>query len=171
MGISVWAMPSKASWAGWSKHCFHCKLRATASDRLQSSTAIDLCKPNLASTLIATAATMCQTLGYHRSSTMTTGSETEHQRNIVLFWMTYIVDRSFAIRLGRPPTTRDHDIQVPMMSYGPIVSHDFVPLVQYWIRIGRIQGHIAEKLYCPAALQQPVNERSKRAAMLANGLQ
>lgn len=138
---------------------------------MQTSTAVDLCRPHLATALTTVAATMCLSLGYHRESTMASDSEKDRESKSLLFWMTYILDRSFSIRLGRSSIIRDHDIQIPMVTYNSLMPDRFVPITQYWIRTGRLQGEIAEQLYCPAALQRPNDERSTRAAALATALQ
>ena len=102
---------------------------------------------------------------------MQSDTEQQRQRKIYVFWMVYIFDTGFSIRLGRSPVIRDHDITVPMVSDNGVVPTAFVGVLRYWIELGRVQCQAVEHLYSPAALQQPPEERSKRADVLAVRLQ
>jgi hypothetical protein len=66
---------------------------------------------------------------------------------------------------------RDYDITVPMVSDTGMVPKAFVSVLQYWVELGRVQCQAVEHLLSPAALQQPHEERSKRAASLVVRLQ
>jgi len=102
---------------------------------------------------------------------MQSDTEQQRQRKIHVFWMVYIFDTSFSIRLGRSPVIRDHDITVPMVSDNGVVPTAFIGVLRYWIELGRVQCQAVEHLFSPAALQQPPEERSKRADKLAVRLQ
>ena len=114
---------------------------------------------------------MVISLGYNRLSSMQNDTEQQRQQKIYLFWMVYIFDTSFSIRLGRSPLIRDHDITVPMVTDTGMVPKAFVSVLQYWIELGRVQCQAVEHLLSPAALQQPPEERSRRAASLVVRLQ
>lgn len=114
---------------------------------------------------------MVISLGYNRLSSMQSDTESQRQQKIYLFWMVYIFDTGFSIRLGRSPVIRDHDITVPMVSDNGSVPRAFVGVLKYWIELGRVQCQAVEYLFSPAALQQLPEERSKRAANLAVRLQ
>lgn len=114
---------------------------------------------------------MVISLGYNRLSSMQNDTEQQQQQKIYLFWMVYIFDTSFSIRLGRSPVIRDHDITVPMVTDAGMVPPAFVSVLRYWIELGRVQCQALEHLLSPAALQQPLEERSKRAANLVVRLQ
>lgn len=114
---------------------------------------------------------MVTSLGYNRLSSMQSDTEQQRQHKIYLFWMVYIFDTSFSIRLGRSPVIRDHDITVPMIVDNGAVPKAFVRVLHYWIELGRVQCQAVEHLYSPAALQQPLEERSRRAARLVLRLQ
>jgi hypothetical protein len=114
---------------------------------------------------------MAISLGYNRLSSMQSDTEQVRQQKIYIFWMVYIFDTGFSIRLGRSPVIRDHDITVPMVSDNGVVPTAFVGVLRYWIELGRVQCQAVEHLFSPAALQQPPEERSKRADKLAVRLQ
>lgn len=137
----------------------------------QSTAAIELCKPYLALSLTSKAASMVISLGYNRLSSMHSDTEIQRQQKIYLFWLVYTFDTSFSIRLGRSPVIRDHDITVPMISDNGTVPRAFVGILRYWIELGRVQCQAVEYLFSSAALRQPLEERSKRAAKLAARLQ
>lgn len=102
---------------------------------------------------------------------MQNDTEQQRQQKIYLFWMVYTFDTGFSIRLGRSPVIRDHDITVPMVTDTGIVPKAFVSVLQYWVELGRVQCHAVEHLLSPAALLQPLEERSRRAASLVVRLQ
>lgn len=114
---------------------------------------------------------MVITLGYHRLSTMQADSDKERQGKIMLFWMCYWLDTSFAVRLGQAPVIRDYDITVPQLQYGKGIDSPFVEAFNYWTTISRLQCQVVEQLYSPLAQRQPLQERSRRAACLARELQ
>ena len=114
---------------------------------------------------------MVISLGYNRLSSMQSDTEQVRQQKIYIFWMVYIFDTGFSIRLGRSPVIREHDITVPMVSDNGVVPTAFVGVLRYWIELGRVQCQAVEHLFSPAALQQTQEERSKRAGRLAVRLQ
>lgn len=124
------------------------------------------CKPHLAQTLSAHAASMVLSLGYNRIATLQADTEHVRQSKILLFWMTYWLDTSFSVRLGRAPTIRDYDITVPRLSHDSILPSNFVNAFNYSLTIGSLQSRAVEQLYSPLALQQSVGERRQRASRL-----
>jgi hypothetical protein len=125
----------------------------------------------MALSLTTTAASMVISLGYNRLSSMQSDTELVRQQKIYIFWMVYIFDTGFSIRLGRSPVIREHDITVPMMSDNGVVPSAFIGVLRYWIELGRVQCQAVEHLLSPAALLQPPEERSRRADKLAVRLQ
>lgn len=113
---------------------------------------------------------MVISLGYHRFSNMAADLEHEQQSKIVLFWMCYWLDTSFAVRLGHAPVIRDYDITVPLLSYGKGIPRPFVDAFNFWTLISRLQCQAVEQLYSPMALRQHASERSRRATSLARDL-
>ncbi|KAK5166583.1 uncharacterized protein LTR77_008126 [Saxophila tyrrhenica] len=123
-------------------------------------------KPHLARTLSSHAASIVLSLGYHRISTMQSDPEPVRQSKILLFWMVYWVDSSFSIHLGREPVIRHYDVTVPRISHGSVLPSSFVDAFNYCIRVSSLKCQIVEQLYSPLALQQPLNDRRKRASKL-----
>ncbi|KAI7231683.1 hypothetical protein KC330_g6295 [Hortaea werneckii] len=144
---------------------------AASALALGAGLATELCKPYVALRLSQAAASMVITLGYHRFSTMHADSDQERHGKIMLFWMCYWLDTSFAVRLGHAPVIRDYDITVPPLQYGKGIDSPFVEAFNYWTTISRLQCQVVEQLYSPLAQRQPLQERSRRAACLARELQ
>lgn len=111
---------------------------------------------------------MCQFLGYHRLSRLKPESDALLQRKVVLFWSTYVLDRSNALRLGRPPAIQDRDIDCPMLSDESPPA--LVALVKFWVETGRVQGKICNSLYGPAARSLSSDERATTAEAYADEL-
>ena len=105
--------------------------------------------------LIATAANMCQTLGYHRDSTRhhDEALRTAQER---LFWNVYRIDKGFSLRLGRPSIIRDSDVTL---------STDLSESRN--TRLARLQGKAYDNLYSPAGLSQSDGERHIIAMQIA----
>jgi hypothetical protein len=132
---------------------------------------IEQCKSNLALSLTSTAASMAMSLGYHRASTMKLDTVRERNAKILLFWMVYILDTSFAVRLGRAPVIPENNITVPMVTHGGCLPSEFVDIFCYWVEINKLQCQTVEQLYSPVALQQSPRERSNRAKRLSDRLE
>ncbi|KAJ6096566.1 hypothetical protein N7486_007312 [Penicillium sp. IBT 16267x] len=87
-------------------------------------------------------------LGLHRTlvdSHLTLG-EVEERRNV--FWVLYVLDRGVSLRLGRPPTICDEDIEVSEPTLGPISQPSQIKdgFAQF-VKLNRIKSEIYSKLY------------------------
>lgn len=111
---------------------------------------------------------MCLYLGYHRLRRRGQAADPSLQRKIVLFWSVYVLDRSNALRLGRPPAIQDHDIDTPMPSDDNPPA--LVALVRFWVETGRVQGKICNTLYGPAARSLTYDARAANAEAFADEL-
>ncbi|EME83754.1 uncharacterized protein MYCFIDRAFT_210695 [Pseudocercospora fijiensis CIRAD86] len=131
--------------------------------------AIDMSKPLLAWSLNGAALRMCQTLGYQRK--MTKLPQEEQDRNGMLFWNCYMMDRNTSLRLGRAPQMPDYDITVPLPRLCPTFSDALVHMQNFWIEGARIQGVISEKLYSPRALTESQEHRASIAKTLVTDLE
>ncbi|RAL09064.1 putative C6 transcription factor [Aspergillus homomorphus CBS 101889] len=127
--------------------------------------AIEMSKPSFALTLTSTAARLCQTLGYHR--TPATDLDTESLRGRQLFWTIYTLDRAISLRLGRASTIQDYDITMLGPNEITGAQEPWNSIFSIWIKFATLQGKVYEKLYSPAALSQPENERAEQARQLA----
>ncbi|GKU01982.1 hypothetical protein FLAG1_03094 [Fusarium langsethiae] len=133
--------------------------------------AIEISKPSLSWTLSCKASELCQTLGYHRISTMKNDKPREAQRKQFLFWNTYFIDKSLSLRLGRASTIQDWDVTVPMLSENPANATPLSPFISLWIATARCQGHIYELLYSPGSMEESDDVRRLRSQKLVYELQ
>ncbi|KAM5383562.1 hypothetical protein ACJZ2D_002011 [Fusarium nematophilum] len=115
---------------------------------------IEISKPSLSWTLACKASELCQTLGYHRLSTMKNDKLHDVQRKQFLFWNVYFIDKSLSLRLGRASTIPDWDITVPLPSMDPVNATPLAAFVSLWITTARVQGQIYEQLYSPDSILQ-----------------
>lgn len=141
-----------------------------------------MCKPSLSWTITSVAARITQVLGFHRASTMSQDSPAERNKKLVMFWMTYIMDRNTSIRVGRTPSVstrggseelyadydqiQDYDIDVPRPQPLKNLDVSLLHLLNFWVDISRVQGRICW-LYSPGALSQTFEERGRVVEELA----
>lgn len=138
---------------------------------VQAVYAIEISKPSFAWTLISTAAQLCQTLGYHRASSMETDSMAVQENKHRLFWSVYCLDKGLSLRLGRASTIQDYDISLAPTFTRLDISCLWKTVYTLWITLSRIQGKVYELLYSPAGLSQPEAERVAHARSLASEMQ
>jgi hypothetical protein len=117
------------------------------------------------------AASMVLSLGYNRFSSMQGDTDHTKEQKLHLFWMVYIFDTSFSVRLGRLPLLRAHDIAVPLLADDGTMAREIVHIIRYWIDLGSIQCQVVEHLYTQSARHLPMEDRCKRAADLSVRLQ
>ncbi|GAB1312466.1 hypothetical protein MFIFM68171_02676 [Madurella fahalii] len=125
---------------------------------------IEISKYKLARDLNSVAATICQSLGYHRMRPTTP----EHESKTVLFWSAYLLDKALSLRSGRAPAIQDYDITVPR-ELGPSTNLPGEPgrqIVYHWITFADFNGKAYEQLYSPAALARPPEQRAESARQL-----
>lgn len=103
---------------------------------------------------------MCQTLGWHR---LDLNGDSATERKTSLFWLTYLLDKGLALRLGRSANIHDHEITLPKRLDKPSVPKGWQDLLGQWIRHSEIAGKAYQDLYSPAALRQSIQERFERA--------
>lgn len=142
-----------------------------ASLTMQAVYAIEISKPSFAWTLISTAAQLCQTLGYHRASSMENDSQEVQENKHRLFWSVYCLDKGLSLRLGRASTIQDYDISSTPTFNRADISGFWKTVYYLWIALSRIQGKVYELLYSPAGLSQPEAQRIDHARRLASEMQ
>ncbi|KAF4441897.1 hypothetical protein F53441_11857 [Fusarium austroafricanum] len=133
--------------------------------------AIEISKPSLSWTLSCKASELCQTLGYHRISTMKSDKPREAQRKQFLFWNAYFIDKSLSLRLGRASTIQDWDVTVPLPTTTPVNSTPLSAFISLWVATARCQGHIYELLYSPDSMTQSADVRRFRVQKLVGDLE
>ncbi|EWG56011.1 hypothetical protein FVEG_14103 [Fusarium verticillioides 7600] len=108
-------------------------------------------------TLISTAMTLCQTLGYHRLDSLKDGHQ--HMQSD-LFWVVYAYEKGLSLRLGRCSGVRDSEVLLTRQEN----QHRS-------LRLGRIQGKAYDQLYSSEGLGASNNTRCEVAKGLAQELQ
>ncbi|KAJ4298382.1 hypothetical protein N0V88_003412 [Collariella sp. IMI 366227] len=126
--------------------------------------AIEASKFSVARDLNSIAATICQTLGYHRIRSPTPESEPK----AVLFWSSYLLDKALSIRSGRAPVIQDYDITVPrrLGDETDVSDTSWRVILNQWVSYADFLGRAYEQLYSPAALARPQEQRAESARQL-----
>lgn len=131
---------------------------------MQAFYAIEISKFTVARDLNTIAATLCQTLGYHRIRVSTPDNEPK----VILFWCAYLLDKALSVRSGRAPVIQDYDITVPRLLDTDVDAQDvsWTVVLNQWIRYADFLGRAYEQLYSPAALARPQEQRAESARQL-----
>jgi hypothetical protein len=120
----------------------------------------------LAWQLNSAAATMCQSLGWHRLQATEAGDVDD--TNPAAFWFCYMLDKGFSLRFGRTSVIRDLDISIPRRSSNMThMSEPWKNIYNLWIQTGSVLGETYDNLYSAAALARPQTERIETAKLLA----
>lgn len=114
---------------------------------------------------------MCLDLGLHSSYSILTEQETAVQRKMCLFWAVYALEKSVALRLGRPSTIRDQDITIPRLALDRKMASLAYNQLPDWIDFASIYGRLYDSLYSLKALTKPVSVRMSRTSALASELE
>ncbi|CAG8143450.1 unnamed protein product [Penicillium salamii] len=130
--------------------------------------AIEISKPSVGWNLASTGMHLCQTLGYHRLSSMEHDPEPVQRKKQLLFWSVYTILNMMSLRLGRACPIQNYDISLPV----PLPEAIDVPapwdlVCVLWTRSAIIQSKVYQYLYSPEALQQPEGHRVAHAQRLA----
>jgi hypothetical protein len=132
----------------------------------QAFYAIEISKFTIARDLNTIAATLCQTLGYHRIRSACRDNEGK----TILFWSAYLLDKALSIRSGRAPVIQDYDITA-RRGIGEdginLPSTSWEVVLHQWICYADFLGRAYEQLYSPAALARPQEQRAESARQLA----
>jgi len=73
-------------------------------------------RPALCWTLVSTGARLCQSLGYHRESSVSLDSPPLADAKRHVFWMLYMIDKIMSLNLGRASSFPDYDIDVEIFA-------------------------------------------------------
>jgi hypothetical protein len=95
------------------------------------------------------------------------------EKKQTLFWFAFMLDKSLALRFGRPSILQDYDIALPTSEPGATNVHgtlaasgEWSEVFELWIRHAEIQGQTYQHLYSSTALQRRVEERVESARTL-----
>jgi hypothetical protein len=119
---------------------------------------------------LATAAQMCQTLGFTRDILARPETREAKQRRAKLVWCIHMNDKMLALRLSRPALIRDGEITLNFEALEADGSDGPTPIIGKWARICDLQGRIYDNLYSPRALLQSGSQREAQARSLAANL-
>ncbi|KAE9582028.1 hypothetical protein CGMCC3_g1959 [Colletotrichum fructicola] len=121
--------------------------------------AVDVSKASLAWLFTSTAASLCQTLGYHRVSQSRSESAGPRDIKTLLFWHVYMLDKTLSLRTGRASVIQDWDVTLPRRVDNTMVADPWGVVITTWIKQAEIQHRVYEQLYSPLALGQSQEER------------
>lgn len=114
---------------------------------------------------------LCQTLGYHRLTSMESDLLSVQQQKQLLFWSVYTILNLMSLRLGRASPIQNYDISLPMLDGHYGVPEPWGPVCIWWTKSSIVQGKVYQYLYSPEALQKPQSERVTHAYKLAAQMQ
>lgn len=129
--------------------------------------AIEISKPSVGWHLASTAMHLCQTLGYHRLSSMEHDPPTIQNKKQLLFWAVYTLLNMMSLRLGRACPIQNYDISLPIPQDPGDIREPWGPVWIWWTQSAIIQGKVYQHLYSPEALHQPESHRIAQAQRLA----
>ncbi|KAJ5280356.1 hypothetical protein N7478_005728 [Penicillium angulare] len=128
---------------------------------------LEISKPSVGWTLASTALHMCQTLGYHRLSSMEHDTPAVRKQKQRIFWSLYTLLNLMALRLGRASPMEDYDIGLPPPSETFDDGTIWGKVCALWTTQATLQSKVYTLLYSPAALNQPESQRVSHARRLA----
>ncbi|KZL66005.1 fungal specific transcription factor domain-containing protein [Colletotrichum tofieldiae] len=120
---------------------------------------VDVSKASLAWLFTSTAASLCQTLGYHRVSQVRSESAGPRDIKALLFWHVYMLDKTLSLRTGRASVIQDWDVTLPRRVDNTMVADPWGAIITTWIKQSEIEHRVYEQLYSPLALNQSQEER------------
>lgn len=92
------------------------------------------------------------------------------QKKRLLFWQLYVLDRGFALSIGRAPVIADYDIRTDRPQSHELSGKGAKRLLG-WIRVAEIQGKIYEYLYSVRAQEGLSSLRAEHAQNLGQILE
>ncbi|KAJ5562944.1 transcriptional regulator family: Fungal Specific TF [Penicillium sp. DV-2018c] len=133
--------------------------------------ALEISKPSVGWTLASTAMNLCQTLGYHRFSSMEHEPVPVQRQKQLLFWGVYTILNMMSLRLGRASPVQNYDISLPPPDENYDIPSPWATVCMWWTRSAMIQSEVYQYLYSPEALQKPQSDRIAHAHRLAARMQ
>lgn len=108
---------------------------------------MDVSKASLAWLFTSTAASLCQTLGYHRVSQVRSESAGPRDIKTLLFWHVYMLDKTLSLRTGRASVIQDWDVTLPRRVDNTMVADPWGLIITTWIKQAEIQHRVYEQLF------------------------
>ncbi|KAH8587449.1 hypothetical protein B0O99DRAFT_678074 [Bisporella sp. PMI_857] len=136
-------------------------------EALLFATYVAITRPDhhLAWRLISMAARICLDCGLHRVKNDPEDDLLNMKKT--WFWLAYILDKGFALNLGRTPNFSDYDITT---GYPEVPTYPFYDMMVIWFDFARAQGQIYEKLYSAQGQLQSPERKAAIARVLGEEL-
>jgi hypothetical protein len=124
--------------------------------------------PHPASILVTTAIRLSHNLGLHKKDHNTGLTSLEMEQRNRVFWIAYILDKDFSLRLDQPPIQSDDDIGIELPSKNPedglgyistLDETSSINIFRLRVHLAVIQGRIYKSLYSLQALRHSEQER------------
>lgn len=131
-------------------------------------------------TMSSAAARLAQSLGLnHRPPPEWEHSQQEQNERNRVFWVVYCLDKSIALRCGRPPVLNDHEISCAfphgaesvLGGLGLAGKGHKVDVLLCVVKLARICGMVADKLYSASGLSLPASALQQAATKILNSLE
>ncbi|KAJ5350973.1 transcriptional regulator family: Fungal Specific TF [Penicillium brevicompactum] len=134
--------------------------------------ALEISKPSVGWNLASTGMHLCQTLGYHRLSSMEHEPLPVQRQKQLVFWSVYTILNMMSLRLGRACPIQNYDISLPLPPADALdIPEPWGLICVLWTKSAIIQSKVYQYLYSPEALQQPQSHRIAHAKQLAAEMQ
>jgi hypothetical protein len=117
--------------------------------------------------LITSAYQAACSLGFHtRQRGADAGAEFPNKSGMI-FWIIFITEKVFSLRLGRPSTIATCDVTVPLPGGSHLAPESAMAYIRIMIRLALAQAKTYQDLYSAQALKLPDGARREIAAKLS----
>jgi hypothetical protein len=128
-------------------------------------------RPALCWTLVSTGARLCQSLGYHRESSVSLDPPPLADAKRHVFWMLYMIDKIMSLNLGRASSFPDYDIDVEIFALNQDLRFcAWDKLLVAFIELCRLQGQMYDELYSARARRELPEARARIIEQRASSL-
>ncbi|KAI9035861.1 transcription factor domain-containing protein [Aspergillus affinis] len=119
-------------------------------------------------TYLSLAFNMCQTLGFHRSSTLKDDESPAAEAKRHVFWSLYTIDKNISLNIGFSSHFQDHDIDADLFKPSNKPSQrpwDLMAIVT--VEFAAIQGRVFDQLYSVGAMNETDDKRARAVQQLS----
>ncbi|KAK1145234.1 hypothetical protein N8T08_004387 [Aspergillus melleus] len=111
---------------------------------------------------------MCQTLGFHRSSTLKDDDSPAAEAKRHVFWSLYTIDKNISLNIGFTSHFQDHDIDADLFrpSNKP-TQHPWDLMAIVTVEFAAIQGRVFDQLYSVGAINETDEKRARAVQQLS----
>ncbi|KAF5011950.1 hypothetical protein FDECE_1956 [Fusarium decemcellulare] len=130
---------------------------------------VEILKPSLAWTFVTTAQQTSLRLGFHTQEHGADEGSDIPNKNGLLFWVIYFLEKSLSVRLGRSSTIPPYDITVPFPG-GDDPLPSWMTYFRLQVNQATLAGAVYDGLYCAQALRLTDGVRRQRVDNLSQQL-